>query len=67
MGKTAKGAIWLDEKKLSNFDFYQFWRNIDDEDVEKFLKLFTKLKLSEIKKLSKLKVQEIMSKKNTCI
>lgn len=59
MGKTAKGAIWLDEKKLSNFDFYQFWRNIDDIHVEKFLKLFTKIKLDEINKLSKLKGEEI--------
>ena len=43
MGKTAKGAIWLDESKLSNFEFYQFWRNIEDEYVDKFLKLFTKV------------------------
>ncbi len=59
MGKTAKGAIWLDELKLSNFEYYQFWRNIDDGDVEKFLKLFTKISLDEIKKLSKLRGQEI--------
>ena len=59
MGKTAKGAVWLDEKKLSNFDFYQFWRNVNDSDVERFLKLFTKIKLSEIKKLSELKGEEI--------
>ena len=37
MGKTAEGAIWLDENKLSNYDFYQFWRNVDDADVTKFL------------------------------
>ncbi|MDC0233092.1 tyrosine--tRNA ligase [Pelagibacteraceae bacterium] len=59
MGKSAKGAIWLDELKLSNFEFYQYWRNIDDENVEKFLKLFTKINLEEIKKLAKLKNQEI--------
>ena len=59
MGKTAKGAIWLDESKLNNFEFYQFWRNVNDEDVEKFLKLFTKINLNEIKKLSELKGQEI--------
>ncbi len=59
MGKTIKGAIWLDELKLSNFEYYQFWRNIDDADVEKFLKLFTKISLEEIKKLSKLRGQEI--------
>ncbi|MDC0195068.1 tyrosine--tRNA ligase [Alphaproteobacteria bacterium] len=59
MGKTADGAIWLDENKLSNFDFYQFWRNIDDINVPKFLNLFTKLSNREINKLSKLKGQEI--------
>ena len=59
MGKTAKGAIWLDESKLSNFEFYQFWRNIEDENTNKYLKLFTKLILNEIEKLSQLKDQEI--------
>ncbi|MDC0216838.1 tyrosine--tRNA ligase [Pelagibacteraceae bacterium] len=59
MGKTAKGAVWLNEKKLSNFEFYQFWRNINDEDVERFLKLFTKIDLKEITKLSQLKGQEM--------
>jgi len=59
MGKTINGAIWLDKLKLSNFEYYQYWRNIDDEDVAKFLKLFTKINLEEIKKLSKLKGQEI--------
>ena len=59
MGKTADGAIWLDEEKLSNYDFFQFWRNVDDNNVGKFLNLFTKLSLNEIKKLSKLKGSEI--------
>ena len=59
MGKTAKGAVWLNKEKLSNFEFYQFWRNVNDDDVEKFLKLFTKINLYEIEKLSKLKGQEI--------
>jgi len=59
MGKTADGSIWLDECKLSNYDFYQFWRNVDDADVPKFLHFFTKLPLEEISKLSKLKEQEI--------
>ena len=59
MGKTADGAIWLDENKLSNYDFYQFWRNVNDADVPKFLNLFTKLPHEEISKLSKLKGQEI--------
>ena len=59
MGKTADGAIWLDENKLSNYDFFQFWRNVSDENVSKFLLLFTKLPLSEISKLSDLKGEEI--------
>ena len=58
MGKTAKGAVWLDDNKLSNFDFYQFWRNINDENVGKFLKLFTKIDLKEITRLSQLKGKE---------
>ena len=59
MGKTVNGAIWLDENKLSNFDFYQFWRNVEDADVAKFLNLFTTLPVEEIKKLSKLRGQEL--------
>ncbi len=59
MGKTAKGAIWLSEKDLSIFDFWQFWRNTSDEDVIKFLKIFTEINLSEIKKLSMLKGEDI--------
>jgi len=59
MGKTAKGAIWLSEKDLSVFDFWQFWRNTSDDDVIKFLKIFTEISLSEVKKLSVLKGQEI--------
>ena len=59
MGKTAEGAIWLNVEKLDNYNFYQFWRNINDSDVSKFLKLFTKLPLKEIDKISKLKDQEI--------
>ncbi len=59
MGKTADGAVWLDEKKLSNHNFYQFWRNVDDNNVIKFLYLFTKIPIDEIKKLSLLKDKEI--------
>ena len=59
MGKTADGAIWLNKEKISSLNFYQFWRNVNDSDVPKFLYLFTKLPLKEIKKLSKLKDQEI--------
>jgi len=59
MGKTADGAIWLNRDKISSLNFFQFWRNINDNDVSKFLNLFTKLPLAEIKKLSSLKDQEI--------
>ena len=48
MGKTEKGAIWLNEKKLSAYEYWQFWRNTDDKDVVKFLKYFTDLSLNEI-------------------
>ena len=48
MGKTEKGAVWLDKEKLSPYDFYQYWRNIDDADVEKCLKLLTFISLEEI-------------------
>ncbi len=59
MGKTANGAIWLDENKLSNYDFFQFWRNVEDINVSKFLYFFTKLPINEIKKLASLKNKEI--------
>ena len=52
MGKTESGAIWLDKELYSVFDYWQFWRNTDDRDVLKFLKMFTDLKLSEIEKIS---------------
>jgi len=53
MGKTEKGAIWLDKKMLSPYDYWQFWRNTDDKDVVKFLKMFTDLNLQEIESLEK--------------
>ena len=59
MGKTADGAVWLNKEKISSLDFFQFWRNVNDKDVSRFLYLFTKLPLDEIKKLSSLKNQEI--------
>ena len=52
MGKTENGAIWLDKELFSIFDYWQFWRNTDDRDVLKFLKMFTDLKLSEIETVS---------------
>ena len=48
MGKTEKGAIWLDKKLLSPYDYWQFWRNTDDRDVIKFLKMFTDLSINQI-------------------
>jgi tyrosyl-tRNA synthetase len=59
MGKTASGAIWLNEAQLSAYDYWQYWRNTEDADVERFLKLYTTLPLSEIAKLSALQGSEI--------
>jgi tyrosyl-tRNA synthetase len=59
MGKTADGAIWLNADKLSPYDYYQYWRNTEDADVGRFLKLFTTLPMAEIKKLETLKDKEI--------
>src|SRR5690348_16690953 len=59
MGKTAQGAIWLNAEACSPYDFWQYWRNTEDADVAKFLKLFTTLPMSEIAKLSALKGAEI--------
>ncbi len=54
MGKTAQGAVWLDERLLPVFDYWQFWRNCEDRDVGRFLKLFTELPLDEIARLEAL-------------
>ena len=51
MGKTETGAVWLDKKLLSPYDYWQFWRNIDDRDVVKFLRIFTDLDIDEINKI----------------
>jgi len=59
MGKTAQGAVWLDEKLLSPYDYWQFWRNTQDADVGRFLKLFTDLSLEDIGKLESLEGAEI--------
>ena len=59
MGKTAAGAVWLDAGLLSPYDYWQYWRNTEDGDVGRFLKLFTILPLEEIAKLSALNGQEI--------
>lgn len=59
MGKTEKGALWLDASKTSPYDFYQYWRNIEDQDVVKCLKLVTFLPMDEIAKLAALKDEHI--------
>jgi tyrosyl-tRNA synthetase len=59
MGKTAGGAVWLNADMLSPYDYWQFWRNTDDADVERFLKLFTTLPLDKIAELSALRGQDI--------
>ena len=59
MGKTAGGAIWLNDDRLSAFDFWQFWRNTEDADVPRFLRLFTELPMDEVKRLEALEGAEI--------
>ena len=59
MGKTARGAVWLNAERLSPYDYWQFWRNTQDADVERFLKLFTELPLAEIARLARLRDAEI--------
>ncbi|MEQ8510736.1 MAG: tyrosine--tRNA ligase [Rhodospirillaceae bacterium] len=59
MGKTAAGAVWLNDEKLSSYEYYQYWRNTEDPDVGRFLRLFTELPLEEIERLETLKGGEI--------
>ena len=59
MGKTESGAVWLDKRFLSPYDYWQFWRNIDDRDVLKFLKIFTDIKLDEIEKIKNKDINEL--------
>jgi len=59
MGKTASGAVWLNPDMLSPYDYWQYWRNTEDADVERFLKLFTEVPLKEIDKLAKLEGAEL--------
>ena len=68
MGKTESGAVWLDKKFLSPYDYWQFWRNIDDRDVLKFLKIFTDLSIDEIEKIKKQDINQqkiILANKTT--
>ena len=59
MGKTAAGAVWLNADMLSPYDYWQYWRNTEDADVGRFLKLFTTLPLDEIARLAALQGAEI--------
>lgn len=59
MGKTEGGAVWLDKEKTSPYDFYQYWRNVNDADVEKCLALLTFLPMEEVRRLGQLKDSEI--------
>jgi tyrosyl-tRNA synthetase len=63
MGKTASGAVWLNPKRLSPYDYWQFWRNTEDGDVGRFLRLFTDLPLAEIARLESLQGAEINTAK----
>ncbi len=63
MGKTASGAIWLNEDALSSYDYWQYWRSVPDADVGRFLRLFTELPLAEIAKLERLEGEEINAAK----
>ena len=65
MGKTAAGAVWLNEDMLPAYDFWQYWRNVDDRDVGRFLRLFTDLPLEEINRLEALEGAEINAAKVT--
>jgi len=59
MGKTESGAIWLDKKFLSPYDYWQFWRNIDDRDVLKFIKIFTDIDVYQIEKIKNNNINEL--------
>ena len=59
MGKTESGAVWLDKKFLSPYDYWQFWRNIDDRDVLKFLKIFTDISIEEIERIKNDNINEL--------
>ncbi|MSO89932.1 MAG: tyrosine--tRNA ligase [Rhodospirillaceae bacterium] len=65
MGKTAQGAVWLNDGRLPAYDYWQFWRNTEDSDVGRFLRLFTELPLAEIDRLEKLRGQELNEAKKT--
>ncbi|MBW8268674.1 tyrosine--tRNA ligase [Caldovatus aquaticus] len=59
MGKTAAGAVWLNPERVSPYDYWQFWRNVDDADVGRFLALFTELPMAEVRRLAALRGAEV--------
>ena len=59
MGKTEKGAVWLDKKMLSPYEYWQFWRNTDDRDVVRFLKMFTNISLNKIEKIKENNINDL--------
>jgi tyrosyl-tRNA synthetase len=59
MGKTETGAIWLDKRFLSAYDYWQFWRNVDDRDVFKFIKIFTDMSIQEIENIKDIDINEV--------
>src|SRR5581483_6989953 len=63
MGKTAEGAVWLNSEQLSPYAYWQYWRNSEDADVGRFLKLFTELPMEEVQRLEALKGAEINTAK----
>ena len=65
MGKTAQGAVWLNADKLSPFDYWQYWRNVEDGDVGRFLRLFTDMELDEVRRLEALGGSEINEAKKS--
>ena len=70
MGKTESGAVWLDKKFLSAYDYWQFWRNIDDRDVLRFLKIFTDINVDEIDNIKNDNINELkilLANKTTCM
>jgi len=59
MGKTVSGAVWLKKERLSSYDYWQFWRNTEDADVGRFLKLFTDLSMDEVRRLEQLRDSDV--------
>ena len=67
MGKTEQGAVWIDQQKYSSYDFYQYWRNVDDKDVQKLLLIFSDLKVEEINELIKKDINTAKKKLAFCV